>query len=68
MKKHQLPKDGLVQPEEGRRGPGEQLIDGDVEGHSLPTTAPPALGSQRSPGHGGELTPTDGDDVEGPSV
>lgn len=68
MNKPKLPKDRLIEPEEGRHGPGEHLIDGDVEGHSLPTTAPPAFGAQRSPGHGGELTPTDDDDVEGPSI
>jgi hypothetical protein len=61
--KIRLPKDGLVEPEEAR------LIDGtDVEGHGLPTTAPPAFGDTRRPSHGGEIVPapiTDEDDVEG---
>lgn len=66
MKRMKLPKEHLVEPEQ-RRGPG--FIDGeDVEGHGLPTTAPPSLLPTRSPGHGGELTPrrdADEDDVEG---
>jgi hypothetical protein len=62
MKKYKLPKDSLVQPEESR---GEGFIDeGDVEGHGLPTTAPPAFG-QHGPGHGGEISPTDDDQDEG---
>lgn len=66
-KKHiKLPKEGLVDPDELRR---TGLIDeGDVEGHGLPTTAPPSFGSSRLPGHGGENIPTpvdDEDDVEG---
>jgi hypothetical protein len=59
-KKHmKLPKDGLVEPEE-RQG---LIDDGDVEGHGLPTTAPPtAFGDDRRP-RGGDITaPTDGDD------
>lgn len=61
--KMKLPKDGLVEPEERLR-----LIDsGDVEGHGLPTTAPPSFGTNSGPSHGGEIAmPTDGDDdVEG---
>jgi hypothetical protein len=57
MKKYKLPKDSLVEPEQG-----EGFIDeGDVEGHGLPITAPPSLG-QQGPGHGGELIPTDVDE------
>lgn len=64
MKRMKLPKEGLVEPEE-KRGPG--FIDSeDVEGHGLPTTAPPSLLPNRGPGHGGEATPhADEDDVEG---
>jgi hypothetical protein len=66
-KKHvKLPKEGIVEPEEARR---TGFIDaGDVEGHGMPTTAPPSIGSHRSPGHGGENIPMpvdDEDDVEG---
>jgi hypothetical protein len=63
-RKIRLPKDGLQQPDDLL--PTE--LDGDVEGHRLPTTAPPSLGARRSPGHGGENIPTigeDEDDVEG---
>jgi hypothetical protein len=61
MKKYRLPKDRLVEPEDKT---GEPLIDEtDVEGHGLPTTAPPSLGSQ-FPGHGGEATPTADEDDE----
>jgi hypothetical protein len=60
MKKIRLPKDSLVEPEQGRH-PDAFIDEGDVEGHGLPTTAPPSLG-QQMPGHGGELTPTDADD------
>ncbi len=63
VKRMKLPKEGLVKPEE-RAG----LIDSeDVEGHGLPTTAPPSL-SRQGPGHGGEVVnrlEDDGDDVEG---
>jgi len=57
--KMRLPKEGLVEPEEHRHF----IDDGDVEGHGLPTTAPPtSFGSDRRP-RGGDLTsPTDGDD------
>jgi hypothetical protein len=58
-KKHmKLPKEGLVEPEELRL-----IDDGDVEGHGLPTTAPPtSFGNDRRP-RGGDITsPTDGDD------
>jgi hypothetical protein len=64
-KKHmKLPKEHLVEPEELR-------ITGDaddVEGHGLPTTAPPSFGPRKSPGHGGEVVMRnndDEDDVEG---
>ena len=62
MKKYKLPKDESVVAEQNARAP---LIDeADVEGHGLPTTAPPSLGSQ-FPGHGGEATPSeDEDDAE----
>jgi hypothetical protein len=71
MKKFKLPKDSLVEPEQGRRpGPGEQFIDGgDVEGHSLPTPAPPTnLPTTAPPSfdagvrRGGEFAPTDTED------
>lgn len=57
------PGEGLVEPESKRR----LTDDGeDVEGHGLPTTAPPGI-AHRSPGHGGENIPNpdDEDDVEG---
>ena len=60
MKKITLPKDSLVEPEQGP-APDGFIDEGDVEGHGLPITAPPSLG-QRLPGHGGELTPTDAED------
>ena len=63
-KKHmKFPKEGLVEPEEVR------ITGDDVEGHGLPLTAPPSLGPQRGPGHGGEVTPEseDDNDVEGPT-
>jgi hypothetical protein len=63
MKKYKLPKDSLVEPEQ-KRMDAPFIDEGDVEGHGLPTTAPPSLGSQ-FPGHGGEATPADDDDVEG---
>ena len=59
MKKITLPKDSLVEPEQGQ-GPDGFIDEGDVEGHGLPLTAPPSLG-QKLPGHGGELSPTDVD-------
>ena len=59
MKKYKLPKDSLVEPEQ--RSVEGFIDEGDVEGHGLPTTAPPSLGSH-GPGHGGELTRTDDDD------
>ena len=62
-KKHmKLPKEGLVEPEEAR------AVGDDVEGHGIPLTAPPSLGPQRGPGHGGEVaaeTDPDENDVEG---
>jgi hypothetical protein len=65
MKKFKLPKESLVEPEQ--RSPEDRFIDeADVEGHGLPITAPPSLGSH-GPGHGGELTPTDEGD-EDPST
>lgn len=63
-KRVKLPKEGLVEPEERGR-----LIDNtDVEGHGLPTTAPPSL-IHRGPGNGGELMrqQNDDDDVEEPA-
>jgi hypothetical protein len=61
MKKYKLPKDSLVRPEEST---DEGFIDeGDVEGHGLPTTAPPSFG-QQGPGHGGEISPTDDEETE----
>jgi hypothetical protein len=63
MKKIKLPKDALVEPEQ-KDAPF--IDEADVEGHGLPTTAPPGIGAQ-FPGHGGEATPTKDkdDDVKG---
>lgn len=63
-----LPKDQIVEPED-RTGVGGTTGD-DVEGHGMPLTAPPALGSRPGSGHGGEVVPTvgDEDDVEGHRV
>jgi hypothetical protein len=59
MKKYKLPKDSLVEPEQDTR-PGDGFIDGqDVEGHGLPTTAPPSLDPQR---RGGEAVPSPDED------
>jgi hypothetical protein len=58
------PGEGLVEPESRRK---DGITEGeDVEGHGLPTTAPPGI-AHRSPGHGGENIPNpdDEDDVEG---
>jgi hypothetical protein len=64
MKRYRLPKPGrLVEPED--RGDTPFVDTTDVEGHGLPTTAPPGLLPDRSPGHGGEAVPDDDDDVEG---
>jgi len=60
MKKINLPKDSLVEPEEGQQGPEGFIDEGDVEGHGLPVPAPPSIG-QRLPGHGGELSPHGGE-------
>lgn len=60
-KKIKLPKDGLVEPESGARQ--GDFIGDDVEGHGLPTTAPPSGLAPRTPGHGGEAIP-DEDDVK----
>ena len=50
-KRIKLPKEANVGPEEAAR----HLIDnGDVEGHGLPTTAPPSL-MRKGGGHGGEF-------------
>jgi len=70
-KRIKLPKEANVGPEEAAR----HLVDnGDVEGHGLPTTAPPSL-MRKGGGHGGEIAARDlvnrkndgdeGDDVEG---
>ena len=60
-KRIRLPREGLVEPEHGRVGPGEQFIDGtsDVEGHGWTNPAPPTDFSKRTPSSGGELTPDD---------
>jgi hypothetical protein len=64
MKKFKLPKEQLVEPEQGSRE-GDAFIDGqDVEGHGLPITAPPSFDVQRRTQHGGEILPTDTDDTE----
>jgi hypothetical protein len=66
MKKFQLPKESLIEPEDR-----EGFIDGgDVEGHSLPITAPPnnlptTAPPSFDPGlptRGGEFAPTDTED------
>ena len=58
-----LPKDQLLEPED--RTGADGTSDDDVEGHGMPLTPPPSL-DRRSPGHGGEITPSaDDDDVEG---
>ena len=44
-----------VDPED-RTGAGAPSDD-DVEGHGMPLTPPPSL-DRRSPGHGGEITPS----------
>ena len=67
-KRMKLPKDGLIQPEE--RDSSRFIGSDDVEGHGLPTTAPPVGFDRRGPGHGGENASVrrltdDGDDVEG---
>lgn len=62
-KRLKLPKEGLVGSEARSR-----LIDEtDVEGHGLPTTAPPDSLIRRGPNNGGELRPRsdEDDDVEG---
>lgn len=64
-KRIRLPKEGLAGPEDVR-APG--FLDGttDVEGHSWVNPAPPVDFIRRTPSHGGELLPTDGEDaVEG---
>jgi len=59
MRKYKLPKDSLVEPEQDTP-PGDGLIDGqDVEGHGLPTTAPPSFDPQGRTHHGGEAVPSD---------
>ena len=68
MKKYKFPKDSLVKPEEDTKL-GDGFIDGqDVEGHGLPTTAPPSLDPQRRTQHGGEAVPSpDEDDGDRPN-
>jgi hypothetical protein len=62
-KKMRLPKDELIRPDEGVP-PAEGFIDpDDVEGHGLPTTAPPAYG-QHGSGHGGEVVASALDDED----
>ena len=63
VKRMKLPKEGLVGSELRPR-----LIDEtDVEGHGLPTTAPPDSLIRRGPNNGGELSRRidEDDDVEG---
>jgi hypothetical protein len=55
-----LPREGVVQADEAVRTPD---VD-DVEGHGLPTTAPPSYGRAGLPGHGGENIPTPVDDED----
>ena len=62
MRKFKLPKGSLVEPEQGTLE-GQAFIDGqDVEGHGLPTTAPPTFDVQRRSSHGGEVVATDTDE------
>jgi hypothetical protein len=64
MKKYKLPKDSQVEPE---KRPGAPFIDDtDVEGHGLPTTAPPSLDPQGRT-HGGEAIPSGDDEETGPT-
>ena len=51
-------------PRKGRVGPEDaRFIDEtDVEGHAWVNPAPPVEFSKGTPGHGGELFPTDTDD------
>ena len=67
MKKYKLPKDSLVQPED-QPSSGEGFIDDkDVEGHGLPTTAPPSFDPQARSPHGGEAIPSSDDEEAGPT-
>jgi hypothetical protein len=36
----------------------------DVQGHGMPLTAPPSVMQHRSPGHGGEVTPSNPDEED----
>lgn len=55
-KRIRLPREGLVEPEQLRVGPGEQFVDDtDVEGHSWTNPAPPVDFGPRTPSTGGEL-------------
>jgi hypothetical protein len=65
MKKYKLPKDALVEPEQDSGAPF--IDDKDVEGHGLPTTAPPSLDPQSRTRHGGEAIPSTDDDEVGPT-
>ena len=59
-KRIRLPREGLIEPEQQRPGPGEQFIDDtDVEGHSWSNPAPPVDFGKGTPSAGGELTPKD---------
>ena len=50
-------------PRSSRRTLPASIDDGDVEGHGLPTTAPPSrFGRIERPSQGGEIIPTDDDD------
>jgi hypothetical protein len=64
-KRIRLPREGLVEPEQGSMGGPGPTDTEDVEGHGLPITAPPTGAVPHGPGHGGEAIPNDDDDVEG---
>ena len=59
-KRIRLPKEGLIEPQQGK-GPAEQFLDvsDDVQGHGFPLPAPPADFTKTTAGHGGELEPGD---------
>jgi hypothetical protein len=63
-KRTKLPKEANVGPDEGLRRLNDET---DIEGHGLPTTAPPDSLIRRGPNNGGEAVRRfeEDDDVEG---
>jgi hypothetical protein len=57
-KRIKLPKEGFIEAEQPGTG-GTRLEEGDVEGHSFATPAPPSLMPSRSPSQGGEFIADD---------